>query len=112
MQLERPLYDAARRQCIERMQAVISRLNTMAAIIGVQDSLQHVGPQLWFLQTLLGHATAVMHTFVQRSLRHASPHNPGPMLKSLSSHSQYASTTVLEPGRQMSMPSHLVSVLT
>lgn len=80
------------------MQAVVSRLNTVAAIIGVQDSLQHVGPQLWFLQSLLGHAVAILHTLVQRSLQHVNPHNQGLMHSYLSGHAQYAATTALEPG--------------
>lgn len=71
----------------------------MAAVIGVQDSLQHVGPQLWFLQTLLGHATAVMHTLAQRSLQHFSPDNQGILHVYLPSNPQYASATVLEAGR-------------
>ena len=70
----------------------------MAAIIGVQDSLQHVGPQLWFLQSLLGNITAVIHTLAYRSLRHVSPHNPGLMHYYIAGHAQYAATTALEAG--------------
>ena len=80
------------------LQAVVSRLNTVAAIIGVQDSLQHIGPQLWFLQSLLGQAVAVLHMLVHRSLQHASPHNQGLMHSYLSGHTQYAATSALEPG--------------
>ena len=88
-------------------QAAISRLNTMAAIIGVQDSLQHVGPQLWFLQFLLGKLTLIVHSFAARSLRLCSKQGLSSMQHYLAADPSYCCTTVVQPGTH-GMTQHLV----
>lgn len=79
-------------------QAAVSRLNTMAAIIGVQDSLQHVGPQLWFLQSLLGKLTLIVHSLASRSLRLCSKQGPACMPRYLAAQPRYCSTGFIQPG--------------
>ena len=80
------------------MQAAISRLNTQAAIIGVQDSLHHVQPQLSFLQSLLGMLVAVVHSFASRSLQYCARQSQGAMQAYLSAPSHYCGTDFLQPG--------------
>lgn len=82
-------------------QAVTSKLKIMAAVIVVQDSLQDVGPQLWFLQSLLGHAVEVIHTLLHRTLQHFSPQNQGLMHYYMYGVAQYCGTTALEPGQSI-----------
>lgn len=80
-------------------QAAISRLNTMAAIIGVQDSLQHVGPQLWFLQSLLGKLILIVHSFAARSLRLCSKQGHSSMQHYLAADPSYCCNSVVQPGK-------------
>ena len=70
----------------------------MAAIIGVQDSLQHVGPQLWFLQSLLGKLTLIVHSLASRSLRLCSKQGQGCMPFYLAALPHYCSTAFIQPG--------------
>ena len=84
--------------CLLTAQAAISRLNTMAAIIGVQDSLQHVQPQLWFLQSLLGKLTLIVHSLAGRALRLISKQGRSPMLPYLAGESHYCSINFVQPG--------------
>ncbi|KAL3142038.1 hypothetical protein ABBQ32_004670 [Trebouxia sp. C0010 RCD-2024] len=80
------------------VKAAISRLNTMAAIIGVQDSLQHVGPQLWFLQSLLGKLILIVHTCAGRSLRLCCRQGQSCMPRYLPGEARYCCAAVMHPG--------------
>ena len=80
------------------IQAAISRLNTQAAIIGVQDSLHHVQPQLSFLQSLLGMLVAVVHSFANRSLQYYARQSQGAMQAYLSAPAQFCCSDNLQPG--------------
>ena len=72
----------------------------MAAIIGVQDSLQHVGPQLWFLQSLLGKLILIVHSFAARSLHLCSKQGHSSMQHYLAAEPSYCCTTAIQPGME------------
>jgi len=83
------------------LQAAISKLNSQAAMIAVQDSLQPVQEsQLWFLQSLLGKLVLIVHSYASRSLRLGSKQvqSPGPMHHYLAGEPHYCSTGMMQPG--------------
>ncbi|KAL0021859.1 hypothetical protein WJX77_009077 [Trebouxia sp. C0004] len=81
------------------MKAAISKLNSQAAMIAVQDSLQPVQEsQLWFLQSLLGKLVLIVHSYTSRSLRLCSKQSPGPMHHYLAGEPHYCSTGMIQPG--------------
>jgi len=81
------------------LQAAISKLNSQAAMIAVQDSLQPVQEsQLWFLQSLLGKLVLIVHSYASRSLRLGSKQSPGPMHHYLAGEPHYCSTGMIQPG--------------
>lgn len=50
---------------------MISRLNTLTAIIAIRERLLHVATQLSFLQHLLLHVMAVLDAYLLHALPHA-----------------------------------------
>lgn len=85
--------------CLSVLQAAISKLNSQAAMIAVQDSLQPVQEsQLWFLQSLLGKLVLIVHSYTTRSLRLSSKQSPGATHHYLAGEPLYCSTAMIQPG--------------
>ncbi len=71
----------------------------MAAMIAVQDRVQHVQEsQLWFLQCLLGKLVLIAHTFTTRSLQFCGKQSQGFMHPYLAGQPRYCSNDMVPPG--------------
>ena len=83
-----------------RLQMVITRLQTLTAVMAVQDSLPHVATQLWFLQRLQSHALAVLDAYLHHAL-HAAAQIPvislGPYLHGTAA--TFCCLEACEPGK-------------
>ncbi|KAK9824084.1 hypothetical protein WJX72_007613 [[Myrmecia] bisecta] len=87
------------RELAHIIKATLPRLTTMAAIIGVRDSTQLVGTQVWFLQCLLAHTLYAVEAFIAGAVRACvGPDSPPLMALYLSSEPRYCCAHIREPG--------------